>query len=1142
MENLARSPADAAPVKLSLPEQVIPVAARSLDLQLQLAERLERIRFPQGHLIFCEGAAGDAAYMIVEGFVQIFITGDSGTIVLAKLGPGELFGEQALLTERARTASARARTDVTLLKLDKERLSTLLHGNREMLEMKGRREARLKGLLQAGGLQTLFADGDDVPQERVFSDGSVVFREGDDPDGTYLILSGAADVLKHHGDTVLQVCRLVPGNIFGEKAVVEGTKRAATICARGELRVWFASNDRVLDVCRRNPTIAQYFASLARLYQLPRRGMVTQYTEVTDDGRHAVVTIYDLSDGRRVVARQESDRFSAERVDPAVESSTSWRRVSSDVPGASPDIWLTAGGEIVKLSAETSWDGRGAVFEMLLDRKRVSEADSNALLSPPPSESLRLPAAGPAETTDDAIVCRCLSVSAGAIRRAISAGSRSLEALQQSLGCGTVCGGCKPNILEMTGLAAWAGVRIEKETRLGDVGIFSLRPIDTQPRASLPGQHVVVRAHIDGVPVQRPYTLTNGGTGGSTYEIAVKKEPSGTFSSWLLDRRPAGCALEVSWPGGDFVWDPGTSDDVVVVVAGIGVTPAVAFVRAKLQQRMKGRLLVLYSVRGRDGAPFVDEIAEAAGRDEDVRFICRDTTRDGRITAAEIAGLAKEYARARFFVCGPQRFNADMHTLLREAGIPAQAINVEAFVHQGDPVPVVAAAEPRALPPTPPGRLPLLGHIGVLTSPLFFFLLSQHRRMGPIFRVGLGPTTATVLAGNEATIFFLEHPELFSQEHTFRVVSRAFKASRAVITMDGPDHQCLRGAVAPSFESTRLTPSLYSGILAAIDRFADGRTPGERLWASPKLTRLSITVANLITHRRLPSAEEIETGVRLRHSMRLEFSTTQPTYHPWLPYTAYLRNRAASMAERIMHETQAGGDEETLISRLSKATREHDVLRGSMLIPFTVGQDSSAGTLEFLLFSIYRDPDLPALIARDVAELFASGEVTTTRLGQMRCLRSVVYETLRRFPFFPALPVTATREFEFAGYRVKAGGLVLFSHPITNFLPEFFPEPFEFRWDRFLDEEPNPRTLRTFGAGPHTCVARDVVPLILTIVAARLVHRLELTVASPELRYKRRPFLELHGRPLVVKRVKPLEESPGALSCSRSARRPGRDP
>src|SRR6185436_19951860 len=185
-------------------------------------------------------------------------------------------------------------------------------------------------------------------------------------------------------------------------------------------------------------------------------------------------------------------------------------------PGSSCDVWLTPDGQIGKMSAETTWDARATVFQMLLDGGRVSDADCHALLTTPSRDSLRVPANRPVAIADDAIVCRCMSVSAAAIRGAIAAGSRSLQALQEALGCGTVCGGCKPDLVEMTGVAAWAAVRIEREIRTGDVATFSLRPIDTQARASLPGQHIVIRANVDGVPVQRPYTLTNGGTGAGT--------------------------------------------------------------------------------------------------------------------------------------------------------------------------------------------------------------------------------------------------------------------------------------------------------------------------------------------------------------------------------------------------------------------------------------------------------------------------------------------------------------------------------------------------------------------------------------------------------------------------------------------------
>lgn len=1100
--------------RFQLAERVLTFASRTVDLQLQLADRLELVHHDAGHLIFFEGAAGDAAYVIVEGFVQIFVTYDSGTAVLAKLGSGDFFGEQALLSDSPRSASARAHTEVSLLKLAKDDFATLIRDSRAMLESKGRVEAGFRRLLRTRGFWQLFADPDHAPEERVFADGTVVFREGDDPDGLYWIRSGAADVLRNQAGTVLEVCRLAPGSVFGEKAILDRTKRSATIRARGELRAWFATNDRVRGACGRTPELAEHLARLHRVYQLPRRGIVTQTVDVAEGDEPAVLTVYDLPDGRQVAATHRNDAFIAERVDSSVEPPELWRRVADGERG----VWLSSGGEILKVCLDAEWDGLSAVVEMLLDGSRVPEAESQSL------GGIRRHA-GEA-TADDQIVCRCMNVSASTIRRAVSSGSRSVDALQRDLGCGAVCGGCKPTILELTGVAAWTAVRVETERRVaGDIGIVSLQPVHAEPRASLPGQHIVIRARIDGVPVQRPYTLTNGGSGSGSYEIAVKKEPSGTFSPWFLERRPEGCILEMSWPEGAFVWDPARDHDAVALVAGIGVTPAVAFARAKLRGRLRGRLLVHYSVKSRDEAAFVEELQEAAATHADIRFTCRETTREGRLTAEEVVCLVREYPAAQYFICGPRRFNDDVRRLLAEAGVPPGAINVEVFLHQGDPIPMPTGTERRALPPMPPGRFPVLGHVGVLRGPLLFFLLSEHRRMGPIFRVNLGLRGATVMGGAEASLFFLEHPDLFSQEATFRVFPQAWTAKRALIAMDGEPHRCLRSALSPSFSASRFTPGLYAQIITAVDAFTERCAPGDRLWANPKLGRLSIAVSNLIWHGRSASPDEIEIGVKLRRSMRLQYATTQPVYFPWLPYAAHLRRNAARMAEGIVHEREAGA-EGSLLAQFSRAaaergaTFEDDVVRGTMLLPFTIGQDSWSTTLEFLLFCIHRDGELSSSIKREAAQLFATDDVTTERLGRMRYLRSAVYESLRMFPFFPALPVTTTREFEFAGYRVGRGSLVLVAHPITNFSPELFAAPLEFEWGRFLDKEPNPLALRTFGIGPHACMAREMVPWMLTLVAARLVHRLELALTSRELRYRRQPFLRLAGRPIVVKSVR----------------------
>src|SRR5262245_63791086 len=135
-------------------------------------------------------------------------------------------------------------------------------------------------------------------------------------------------------------------------------------------------------------------------------------------------------------------------------------------------------------------------------------------------------------------------------------------------------------------------------------------------------------------------------------------------------------------------------------------------------------------------------------------------------------------------------------------------------------------------------------------------------------------------------------------------------------------------------------------------------------------------------------------------------------------------------------------------------------------------------------------------------------------LSRAPCLRAAALETIRRFPFFPGVACTATREFAFEGRRVPAGRYLLVCTPATNFLPEFFPDPFAFRWQRFLATPPPRMPSWTFGGGPHACPARSVVPSLLVFMAARLLDRFEFELAFRDVRYQPRPYMPLRGRPI----------------------------
>lgn len=92
-----------------------------------LAERVIRQPFPKGSTLFRRGEPGNALYIIIRGQVRIFASTRQGNeITLALLGPGEFFGEMALLDGEPRSANAEATEETELHFLDRDNFFSFL--------------------------------------------------------------------------------------------------------------------------------------------------------------------------------------------------------------------------------------------------------------------------------------------------------------------------------------------------------------------------------------------------------------------------------------------------------------------------------------------------------------------------------------------------------------------------------------------------------------------------------------------------------------------------------------------------------------------------------------------------------------------------------------------------------------------------------------------------------------------------------------------------------------------------------------------------------------------------------------------------------------------------------------------------------
>lgn len=88
--------------------------------------------FPAGEVLFREGDAGSVMYVLQSGRVQITREFASGERTLALLGPGDFFGEMAIVNGKPRTATATAVEPVRALVIDAKTFEAMVMGNGEI--------------------------------------------------------------------------------------------------------------------------------------------------------------------------------------------------------------------------------------------------------------------------------------------------------------------------------------------------------------------------------------------------------------------------------------------------------------------------------------------------------------------------------------------------------------------------------------------------------------------------------------------------------------------------------------------------------------------------------------------------------------------------------------------------------------------------------------------------------------------------------------------------------------------------------------------------------------------------------------------------------------------------------------------------
>jgi CRP/FNR family cyclic AMP-dependent transcriptional regulator len=98
-------------------------------MQKLLCFSAERLTYDAGQVIFNAGDPGDAAYVVIEGTVEISVPTPSGPIVINNMAKNDILGEIAIVGDVPRTATAKAVSKLETLKISKELFMKIIREN-----------------------------------------------------------------------------------------------------------------------------------------------------------------------------------------------------------------------------------------------------------------------------------------------------------------------------------------------------------------------------------------------------------------------------------------------------------------------------------------------------------------------------------------------------------------------------------------------------------------------------------------------------------------------------------------------------------------------------------------------------------------------------------------------------------------------------------------------------------------------------------------------------------------------------------------------------------------------------------------------------------------------------------------------------
>jgi cytochrome P450 len=399
------------------------------------------------------------------------------------------------------------------------------------------------------------------------------------------------------------------------------------------------------------------------------------------------------------------------------------------------------------------------------------------------------------------------------------------------------------------------------------------------------------------------------------------------------------------------------------------------------------------------------------------------------------------------------------------------------------------------------------------------------------WRREFGDTFATRLLGPGDAVFISDPDSakrLFAADRVNtiapgrNVVLRPLLGAQSLLLQEGEEHLRRRRLMLPPFHGERMRA--YDDTIAEVTEAAIATWPvGTPFPIHPTMQAITLEVIMRavfgVTDRgRRDALRESLVGVLAESASPAAFGLTVPALRRLPHYRRFARNARRTdelLAEEIAERRgdPAVSEREDILSMLVAAEFEDGSrmsdgeLRDQLLTLLLAGHETTATALAWTIDLLLHSPPALERLLGELAE------------GDGEYLEAVCAESLRIRPVVPMTGRLLREAADLGGYQLEPGTVILIAIYLLHTNPETYPDPYEFRPERFLDDAPETYSWIPFGGGTRRCLGAAFAQMEMRVALRSILGALRMEPAEPRpARMVRRnvTLTPANGAPVVV--------------------------